>query len=125
MICLIAYCSGCYPSATKQLTSLTPQPILPKLHPTHYMASRRLRLFALLLGSVFLAAQLHFCADLSAGPIGSHGCPFCTGAASAIVTPLPSITLVPVLNRFESLAVLFNIPSPAPRATSPRAPPFA
>ena len=89
------------------------------------MASKQLGPFALVLAMVFFGAQFHSCADLTSGPCYSHDCPFCTAAASAIVTPLPSITVVLVLNRFESPAVFFGVPTPAPRATSPRAPPFA
>jgi hypothetical protein len=83
----------------------------------------RLRVLALLLGIVFLAAQFHFCADLSSDPTSSHICPFCTAAGSAVVTPSPGVAIVPVMNRLENPAVVFLFSAAIPRATSPRAPP--
>jgi hypothetical protein len=84
------------------------------------MSRKRIRLaLVLLLGVVFLAGQFHFCADLSA----THACPFCATAGSAILTPTPSISLIPVLDRLEVAAVAFEISFDAPRTTSPRAPP--
>jgi hypothetical protein len=83
----------------------------------------RLQLSVLLLGIVFLAAQFHFCADLKSNPMGSHDCPFCAAADSAIVTQMPSVILVPILNSLESWAVFLNLFPEPPRATSPRAPP--
>jgi len=87
------------------------------------MPTRRIQLFALLLGIVFLVAQFHLCADLTPNTLGSHNCPFCVAAAAAVVTQLPSITLVPILDRLETRIVSCNVSSEASRATSPRAPP--
>jgi hypothetical protein len=83
----------------------------------------RLRILALLLGIVFLAAQFHFCADLTSDPASSHICPFCTAAGSAMVEQSPSVAIVPIVNRLENPAVVFLISAAIPRATSPRAPP--
>jgi hypothetical protein len=83
----------------------------------------RIRILALLLGIVFLAAQFHFCADLTSGPTGSHICPFCTAAGSAMVAQSPRVAIVPVVNRLENRAVVFFFSAAIPRATSPRAPP--
>jgi hypothetical protein len=73
----------------------------------------------LLLGVVFLAGQFHFCAD----PSATHICPFCATAGSAILTPTPSINLIPVLQRLEIAAVAFEISFDTPRTATPRAPP--
>jgi hypothetical protein len=85
----------------------------------------RLRILALLLGIVFLAAQFHFCADLTSDSASSsHMCPFCAAAGSAMVAQSPNVAIVPpVMNRLESPAVVFLISAAIPRATSPRAPP--
>jgi hypothetical protein len=80
-------------------------------------------LLVLLLGMVFLAGQFHFCADRSSEPYATHICPVCATAGSAILTWAPSIAIIPVLDRLESLTVAFEVSSDTPRATSPRAPP--
>jgi hypothetical protein len=78
---------------------------------------------ALLLGIVFLTAQFHFCADLTDEPTGSHLCPLCTTAGSAIVTPSPSIALAPALGRLENLPRADGAVAAVPRDKSSRAPP--
>jgi hypothetical protein len=83
----------------------------------------RLRIFALVLGIVFLAAQFHFCADLTSDPTTSHICPLCSVAGSAVVAQSPVVAIVPVMNRLEHPAVVFLFSAAIPRATSPRAPP--
>ena len=81
------------------------------------------RLCALLLGIIFLAAQFHFCADLTVTPSASHLCPICSTVGSVVATQTPSVAMVPVLNRLEvTPLVVFDL-SAVPRATSPRAPP--
>jgi len=85
----------------------------------------RVRCLALLLGIVFLAAQFHFCADLTSDPYSSHVCPFCTVAGSAILMRPPSIAIMPIVSRLERPVVVFEISYAVPRATSPRAPPSA
>jgi hypothetical protein len=87
------------------------------------MPKRSIYFFALVLAIGFFVAQLHFCADLTSTPYGSHNCPFCTVASSALVTQAPDIAPVSVVNWLHSRAVVFNISSEAPRTTSPRAPP--
>jgi hypothetical protein len=83
----------------------------------------RLVLVALLLGLVFLAAQFHFCADLTVGRASSHFCPFCSTAGSAVTPQSPNITIVPVTNSLVILAVFSIIFTLLPRPISPRAPP--
>lgn len=83
----------------------------------------RIRCFALVLAVIFLAAQFHFCADLTSDPSSSHVCPLCTATGSAIVMPSPSIAMVPVTERLDYLALIGDISAAIPRATSPRAPP--
>ena len=99
---------------------LTARPFLPKLRVTKYMSRKHMRLaLVLFLGFVFLAGQFHVCAD----PSATHACPFCTMAGSAILTPSPRVSFIPVLDRLEVAAVAFEISADAPRTTSPRAPP--
>jgi hypothetical protein len=87
------------------------------------MGKRSIRLLALVLAIGFLVAQLHLCADLTSSPYGSHNCPFCTVASSALVTQAPDIALVSLVNRLQSRAVVLDLFSAVPRAISPRAPP--
>lgn len=116
---------GCSTRNFPWVRSLTPQPFLPKLRLSKHMPgkSSRFRLLALFLGIIFLAAQFHFCTDLTSDPTSSHLCPLCTAAGSAIVTASPSVAIVPVMDRLENLARVGNISVAPPRATSPRAPP--
>jgi hypothetical protein len=88
-----------------------------------FVNPNRTRLCALLLGVIFLAAQFHFCADLTSDPGGYHPCQLCSTAGSAVTTETLDLAVVPVVNRLEvSVAVLF--PSVEVfRSTSPRAPP--
>ena len=78
---------------------------------------------ALLLGIVFLGAQFHFCADLTATPSASHICPVCSTVGSVVATQTPSIAIVPVTDRLEVAPLLVPVSMEFPRATSPRAPP--
>ena len=104
---------------------LTPQPFFPKLHLIKHMRfdSSRLRILALLLAVVFLAAQFHFCADLISGPTSSHVCPVCNAAGTAVAAESPSATIVPVTNRLESSATIYLVSFGISQAISPRAPP--
>lgn len=79
--------------------------------------------FALLLGVLFLGAQLHFCADFAPGPTGTHLCPVCSAAASAAVASGPVIALVPVLRALELSDVAILLPADSSVPVSPRAPP--
>jgi hypothetical protein len=85
--------------------------------------ARHIRILALLLGVIFLGAQFHFCADLTASPSASHICPVCSTAASVVATQSPVIAIVPVTNRLELTSLVISVFSAVPRATSPRAPP--
>ncbi|HEY6267658.1 MAG TPA: hypothetical protein VIX11_05125 [Candidatus Acidoferrum sp.] len=86
-------------------------------------ATQRIRILALLLGVIFLGAQFHFCADLTATPSASHICPVCSTAGSVVATQSPVIAIVPVTNRLEVAPTIVSVSSAAPRAPSPRAPP--
>lgn len=83
----------------------------------------KLRFCALLLGLFFLAAQFHFCADLSTGPGGSHPCQLCSTAGSAVTTQAVDFSIVPVVDRLELAAPVLLHSVEVSRATSPRAPP--
>ncbi len=85
--------------------------------------NHRIRILALLLGVIFLGAQFHFCADLTAAPSASHICPLCSTVASVVATQSPVIAIVPVMNRLEVALSIVSISSAVPCATSPRAPP--
>ena len=107
------------------VNSLTAQPILPKLRLIKHMHqdATRLRTLALFLAIIFIAGQLHFCADLSAAPASSHLCPVCSAAASVIVAQSPAITLMPASNRLESIVPRLSDSTDIYRSISPRAPP--
>jgi hypothetical protein len=106
-------------------TRLTPQPFPPNLRLSNHVQANthRIRIFALLVGVIFLGAQFHFCSDLTAAPSASHICPVCSVAGSVIATQSPAIAIVPVANRLEVASTVVSVPSSVPRATSPRAPP--
>jgi hypothetical protein len=89
-----------------------------------FVNPNRMRLCAVLLGLIFLAAQFHFCADLSSRPGGgSHPCQLCSTAGSAITTPTLNLAIVPLFDRLEFLVTILSPSVELPRATSPRAPP--
>ena len=83
----------------------------------------KLRFYALLLGLIFLAAQFHFCADLTSTAAASHFCPYCATTGAAIAASAPSISLAPAQapvefspsQVFASADAWFNV--------APRAPP--
>src|SRR5215831_20880087 len=62
----------------------------------------KVKVFALLLGLIFLAAQFHFCADLSAGNSSGHFCPFCSTAGAAVATHVPLLGSAPATVRLEA-----------------------
>ena len=83
----------------------------------------RLGLLALLLGIAFLAAQFHFCADLTTDPSSSHVCPLCTAAGVAVLTYAPNVAIASIAERLGSVPGAANASIGVPRETSPRAPP--
>jgi hypothetical protein len=85
--------------------------------------SKPFRVFALLLGLNFLAAQFHLCADLSSSPVNAHMCPICSVAGSMVVSQSPAITMIPQVDRLEVAARPVLLFFALPRAISPRAPP--
>jgi hypothetical protein len=104
---------------------LTVQPFRPKLILTNVMPNsrRNIGLLALLLALIFLGAQLHYCADLTSAPSGTHICPVCSAVGAAVVTPAPSITVISQVRPLEVLAHAVASSPEILRATSPRAPP--
>jgi hypothetical protein len=117
--------NNCDISGNRSGGNLTLQPFQPKLRLSKHMQAnaRHIRILALLLGVVFLGAQFHFCADLTASPSASHICPVCSTAASVVATQSPVIAMVPVTNRLELTSLVISVFSAVPRATAPRAPP--
>jgi hypothetical protein len=84
----------------------------------------KIRVCLLLLGLVFLAAQFHFCADLTAANNGGpHFCPFCATAGVAIATSIPTIGLAPAIVPMELMPAQVVISAEATFSISPRAPP--
>lgn len=81
--------------------------------------------FALLLGILFLGAQLHFCTDMAPGPTGTHLCPVCSAVASAAVPSAPVIVLVPSATRLELPPSTHSSIIDFSRHVSPRAPPVS
>jgi hypothetical protein len=106
---------------------LTPQPFGPKLRLTKHMSLhvRHIRVLALLLAVIFLGAQFHYCADLNAGPSGSHICPLCSAVGSAVTPVSPGIAIAPATSQLEIVLVLADVVVPVPHAVSPRAPPLS
>ena len=88
-----------------------------------FVNPNRTRLCALLLGVIFLAAQFHFCADLTSDPGGYHPCQLCSTAGSAVITQTLDLAVVPVVNRLEVFATILSPSVQVFRPTSPRAPP--
>ncbi len=87
--------------------------------------TKRVYLLALLLGVVFLGAQLHCCADLSSNSAASHFCPICSTAGTAIATPSLVIAMVPAINGPVVLRVIATVFVVVLRNVAPRAPPAA
>jgi hypothetical protein len=85
---------------------------------THHVA-----ILVLLLGVVFLGAQFHFCADLTAAPSASHICPICSTVGSVVAMQTLGMAIVPVIDRLELVPSAISVSTVVPRATSPRAPP--
>jgi hypothetical protein len=85
--------------------------------------TQRICILALLLGAIFLAAQFHFCADLTVTPSASHICPLCSAAGSAVAMQSPNIAIASVANRLEVALLVVSVSSAVPRTISPRAPP--
>jgi hypothetical protein len=83
----------------------------------------KIRVLALLLGLVFLAAQFHFCADLTSANSTSHFCPFCATAGSAIATALPTIGLAPANAQVDFVPTRVLVSPGVWYSISPRAPP--
>jgi hypothetical protein len=83
----------------------------------------KIRLCALLLGLVFLAAQFHFCADLTSAKSASHFCPFCATAGVAIATTAPTIGLAPVNAPVELAPSQVLVSAEVWFSIAPRAPP--
>ena len=83
----------------------------------------RIYFLAILLGVVFLAAQLHCCADLGSNTSDPHVCPICSTAATAIATPVLIMAMAPVVDRLVVFHVMPAAPVVVLRNVAPRAPP--
>jgi hypothetical protein len=83
----------------------------------------RIRLLALLLGFLLLAGQFHFCADMQAGPSGSHLCPVCTSGSWVVPTVVAIAPTDFTVARLEISSFTKSVLSSIARGTSPRAPP--
>ena len=88
-----------------------------------FSVSYKVKVFALLLGLIFLAAQFHFCADLSALNSSGHFCPFCSTAGAAVATHVPLLGPAPATVRLEVRLAETAVSSEVAPSTSPRAPP--
>jgi hypothetical protein len=88
-----------------------------------FSANNKIRAFALLLGLLFLAAQFHLCADLSAANGNGHFCSFCSTAGAAIATHVPLLGIAPATIRLEGRPEQTLISSEVALTISPRAPP--
>lgn len=86
-------------------------------------SSSKAKIGAILLALAFLAAQFHFCADLSAGNANRHFCPFCSTAGVAIAPYVPVLELAPVAGRLEVHATEAPVSTGIALSISPRAPP--
>jgi uncharacterized membrane protein len=86
--------------------------------------SRNAFVLALLLAVVFLAVQLHCCADLTTQSLDSHVCPVCSTVAAAIAIYCLIFFFVLDSRRFEVLYALPSLPHVILRSTTPRAPPL-
>ena len=87
--------------------------------------TKRVYFLALLLGVVFLGAQLHCCADLNSSTTDSHFCPICSTAGTAIATPSLIMAMAPAINRLVVVSVMPTVPAVVFRNVAPRAPPAA
>lgn len=82
-----------------------------------------MRICAVLLGLVFLAAQFHFCADVTSANGASHFCPFCATAGAAMAAYAPAIGLAPANTPVERTATQVHVSTDAWFSIVPRAPP--
>jgi hypothetical protein len=89
------------------------------------MSSRahKLTFVALLLAILFVAAQFHQCADLTANNSSTNVCPVCSTAATVVVPESPVIAVVSTEAAFVAAPEPRVISSPIPNAASPRASP--
>ena len=85
--------------------------------------AHKLTYIALLLAILFLAAQFHQCADLSANSSASHVCPVCSAAATIVTPESPMIAFVSTETPFVGRPAPRVVESHIPYAASPRASP--
>jgi len=86
---------------------------------------KRILLLALLLGVTFLAAQLHYCIDLTPQSSNTHFCPICSTAGHAIATTAAEVTASIVEHRFEVFPENDPVSVVTLRDVAPRGPPSA
>ncbi len=85
--------------------------------------TKRVYVLALLLGFVFLAAQLHCCVELNSRTSDSHICPICSATATAVATPTPLLAMMPSVDRLELVGETAKESTVVFRNVGPRAPP--
>jgi len=78
---------------------------------------------ALLLGIVLLATQMHCCVELNSATAGSHMCPICSAAGTAIATPSLAISMARATNPLEMPVEIPKVSVVVLRNIGPRAPP--
>jgi hypothetical protein len=86
---------------------------------------KRVHFLVLLLGGIFLAAQLHCCVDLNSRTVESHACPVCSTVGIALATPSLNMAMAPAINRLEVFRMIATVPVVVLRNVAPRAPPAA
>lgn len=85
--------------------------------------SKQAKILALLLGIIFLVAQLHCCVDLNSRTVDSHVCPICSATGAAIATASLILAMVPAINRLVIFVMTTTVPVVVLRSVGPRAPP--
>lgn len=85
----------------------------------------RAYVLAILLGIIFLAAQMHCCVDMNSGVMSSHICPICSAAGSAVATPTVMMATLHATSRLEDTGTVRTVPIIEMRNVSPRAPPLS
>ena len=83
----------------------------------------KLTFIALLLAILFVAAQFHQCADLTANNSGSHICPVCSTATAFLAPESLVLAFVSTKTTFVAHPEPRVISSNIPNAASPRASP--
>jgi hypothetical protein len=79
----------------------------------------------MLLGVVFLAAQMHYCVDVAPQSSNSHICPVCSTAGHAVTTPTVNFAATPAIHRLRIFPQSIPVSAVQLREVAPRGPPTA